>query len=95
MKTVGVSMKPRYYVKKLDEFISGNKRLYCCGKRVNYDGGYIGLVGRVHTKAVVSFIFYFFIFHFHLLKSQNAKKDVKFVSQVLESYYKNSNPSIF
>ena len=34
MKTVGVSMKPRIYVKKLDEFFSGNKRLNCCGNRV-------------------------------------------------------------
>ena len=34
MKTVGVSMKPRTYVKKLDEFFSGNKRLNCCDKRV-------------------------------------------------------------
>ena len=34
LKTVGVSMKPRNYVKKLNEFISGNKRLNCCGKRV-------------------------------------------------------------
>ena len=34
MKTVGVSMKPRIYVKKLDEFISGKKRLNCCGNRV-------------------------------------------------------------
>ena len=34
MKNVGVSMKPRIYVKKLDEFFSGNKRLNCCGNRV-------------------------------------------------------------
>ena len=34
MKTVGVSMKPRTYVKKLDEFFSDNKRLNCCGKSV-------------------------------------------------------------
>ena len=34
MKTVGVSMKPRIYVKKLDEFFSGKKRLNCCGNRV-------------------------------------------------------------
>ena len=35
MKTVGVSMKPRTYVKKLDEFfLSGNKRLNCRDKRV-------------------------------------------------------------
>ena len=82
MKTVGVSMKPRYYVKKLDGFISGNKRLYCCGKRVNYDGGDIGLVGRVHTKAVVSFIFSFFIFHFHLLKKSKREErcEVRFTS---------------
>ena len=40
------SMKPRNYVKKLDEFISGNKRLNYCGKRVNYDGGYSGLAKR-------------------------------------------------
>ena len=33
-KTVGVSMKPRNYVKKLDEFISGNKRLNCCVKSI-------------------------------------------------------------
>ena len=82
MKTVGVSMKPRYYVKKLDGFISGNKRLYCCGKRVNYDGEDIGLVGRVHTKAVVSFIFSFFIFHFHLLKKSKREErcEVRFTS---------------
>ena len=36
-------MKPRNYVKKLDEFISGNKRLNYCGKSVNYDGGYTAL----------------------------------------------------
>ena len=46
MKIVSVSMKPRNYVKKLDEFISGNKRLNYCGKRVNYDGGYGGLAKR-------------------------------------------------
>ena len=34
MKTVGFSMKLRTYVKKLDEFFSGNKRLNCCGNRV-------------------------------------------------------------
>ena len=34
MKTAGVSMKPKTYVKKLDEFFSGNKRLNCCDKRV-------------------------------------------------------------
>ena len=34
MKTVVVSMKPRIYVKKLDEFFSGNKRLNYCGKSV-------------------------------------------------------------
>ena len=34
MKTVGFSMKLRTYVKKLDEFFSGNKRLNFCGKRV-------------------------------------------------------------
>ena len=45
MKIVSVSMKPRNYVKKLDEFISGNKRLNYCGKRVNYDGEDISLVG--------------------------------------------------
>ena len=39
-------MKPRNYVKKLDEFISGNKRFNYCGKRVNYDGGYGGLAKR-------------------------------------------------
>ena len=39
-------MKPRNYVKKLDEFISGIKRLNYCGKRVNYDGGYSGLAKR-------------------------------------------------
>ena len=46
MKIVSVSMKPRNYVKKLDEFISGNKRLNYCGKRVNYDGGCNGLAKR-------------------------------------------------
>ena len=46
IKIVSVSMKPRNYVKKLDEFISGNKRLNYCGKRVNYDGGYSGLAKR-------------------------------------------------
>ena len=46
MKIVSVSMKPRNYIKKLDEFISGNKRLNYCGKRVNYDGGYSGLAKR-------------------------------------------------
>ena len=49
---------------------------------VNYDGGYIGLVGRVHTKAVVSFIFFFFIFHFHLLKKSKREErcEVRFTS---------------
>ena len=49
---------------------------------VNYDGGYIGLVGRVHTKAVVSFIFSFFIFHFHLLKKSKREErcEVRFTS---------------
>ena len=46
MKIVSVSMKPRNYVKKLDEFISGNKRLNYCGKRVNYDGGCSALANR-------------------------------------------------
>ena len=63
MKTVGVSMKPRIYVKKLDEFFSGNKRLNCCGNRVKQDGGHIGFVGRVPTKAAVSSIFFFFYYH--------------------------------
>ena len=67
MKTAGFSMKPRTYVKKLDEFFSGNKRLNCCDKRVKQDGGDIGLVRRVLTKAAISFLFLFFIiFHFHL-----------------------------
>ena len=49
---------------------------------VNYDGGYIGLVGRVHTKAEVSFIFSFFIFHFHLLKKSKREErcEVRFTS---------------
>ena len=34
MKTVGVSMKLRIYVKKLDEFFSGNKRLNYRGKSI-------------------------------------------------------------
>ena len=62
MKTVGVSIKTRTCVKKLDEFISGKKRLNYCDKRVKWDGGDIGLVRRVLTEAAVSFCFFFYYY---------------------------------
>ena len=64
MKTVGVSMKPRIYVKKLDEFFSGNKRLNCCGNRVKQDGGHIGLGSGEFLRRQRSLLFFFYYYLF-------------------------------
>ena len=82
MKTVGVSMKPRYYVKKLDGFISCNKRLYCCGKRSKLWWRIYWLSRESSHEGSGLFHFFFFIFHFHLLKKSKREErcEIRFTS---------------
>ena len=88
-------MKPRNYVKKLNEFISGNKRLNCCGKRVKQDGGDISLVRRVFTKAYYTFIKDSFFNFLKIISYNTFTKDSFFNFLKIISYNTFTKDSFF